>query len=204
MPDWLQKILDQWAAVMAAPIPFVTATIAVAIGAWFVLGEIYSTRLANKDAEITLLTRQRDDYRDKVGFLTPDEVKTKIDTLERTVQIVAGSKWEPLSSSEIDRLAANLSAIDPKFLNILYENYLGQDLAQSIFEAFKKAKWPDAFVSQGLGYGPGLKVGSGTGIALKIKNAIESATKLQPTLLYPNEEDRPGLNYFLSVGVNHN
>jgi hypothetical protein len=47
---------------------------------------IYSIRLANKDGEISLLTRQRDDYKDKLGGASPDQAKAKIDTLEKRIE----------------------------------------------------------------------------------------------------------------------
>lgn len=204
MPDWLQRILDQWTIVRNAPVPFITVAVAIGIGLWFVLDTIYSTRIANRDAEIALLTRQRDDYRDKLGGATPDQAKAKIESLQRTVHTVIGSRWDPLSRDEIDRLASNLSGIEPKFINILYENQLGKELAESILEAFKQTRWPEAFASHGVGFGVGIQVAYGGGVASKIKNAIEISTKLRPLLLRPEEKDTPGSTYFVSIGVNHN
>jgi hypothetical protein len=204
VPDWFQRVLDQGAIIRNAPIPFITVVVAIGAIEWFFLDTIYGTRIANRDAEIALLTRQRDDYRDKLGGATPDQAKAKIEALERTVNSVIGFKWDSLSKDEIDQLASNLSEIQPKFVNILYENQLGKDLAETILEAFKKAKWPEAFVSHGAGIGVGIQVGYGGGVALKIKNALETLTKLRPLLLHPEKQDQPGSTYILSIGVNQN
>jgi hypothetical protein len=202
VPD-LQKILDQWAMVRAAPVPFITVSAAIAAAIWFAVSFSYSTRLSNRDAEISLLTRQRDDYRDKLGGATPDQAKAKIETLERTVHLVVGSAWEPLTRAEIERLASNLSGIPPKFINIIYENQLGKELGQTIHEAFKLAKWPEAFLSQGAGLGVGIALGYGSGTALKIKGAIEASTKLRPTLQAPDEPDG-NASFVVFIGINHN
>ncbi len=73
---------DQWAVIVSAPIPYLVAVIVVVGAVWGVINWAYSARLSGKDAEIDLLTRQRDDYKDKLGGATPDEAKAKIEALE--------------------------------------------------------------------------------------------------------------------------
>ena len=53
---------------------------------WTIVDRIYKIRIANKDGEISLLTRQRDDYEDKLGGASPDQAKAKIDALEKREQ----------------------------------------------------------------------------------------------------------------------
>jgi hypothetical protein len=198
---WSQKLDDQWASVRNAPITFVVTAIALAVAAWSFCSFIYGSRLANRDAEIALLTRERDDYLRKLGGATPDQAKAKIEALETTVHLVIGSRWEPLSTQEVEKLALALAAVPPRFMNVFFENKLGEELAQSMLQAFKKAGWQQAYLSRGAGLGPGLSVGSGSGIAMKIKQAIESATRLRPSLENPTEPDDNTM-FHISVGAN--
>ncbi len=59
MPDWLVKLLDQWAVVMAAPIPFLIAVIFAAVVVWFALDWRYGAIIAKQSSEIRLLERQK-------------------------------------------------------------------------------------------------------------------------------------------------
>jgi hypothetical protein len=202
--DFVSKFLDQVAVIWSAPRPFFLALAVLGGAIWLALIWRYEGVIANRDSEIKLVTAQRDDYQAKLGGATPDQAKAKIEALERTVHLVVGSKWEPLTKDETELLASNLSKIPPKFLNVFYENELGKDLAQTIMEAFRRAKWPEVFLNHGAGLGDGFAVGSGGGTALKIKSAIDSSTKLRPSLQFPNDTDDTYSSFFIMIGTNHN
>jgi len=74
MIDWLIKFSEQWDIIVRAPLPFVVALIVVAAIIWAVLNYFYRTRLTNSQSEIALVTRQRDDYREKLGGASPAQV----------------------------------------------------------------------------------------------------------------------------------
>lgn len=204
MDGWklFQEIRDGWPSVRAAKwIVWAALILGILLGSggatiWW-SGTVSALRERQKLAE-----DQRDDYKNKFGGATPDQAKAKVEALERTLNLVAGSQWEPLTKIEVERLAASLSKISPKFVNILYENQLGKDLGISIHEAFTLAKWPEVFLSQGAGLGIGLAVGRGSGTALNIKKAIEATTRLRPELRLPNEPD--DIVYELFIGIRHN
>jgi hypothetical protein len=86
MPDWLARIIQQWEAIVAAPIPFLTVVAAVAILIWLGLSYAYQTRLASRDGEISLLVRQRDEYKDKLGGASPEQAKILIAELRAEVE----------------------------------------------------------------------------------------------------------------------
>jgi hypothetical protein len=80
MPDW-ERILGQLAAVSAAPIPFLVALLIVAVLIWWAFNWRYSTVVGHRDAEVSRLKVERDEYKTKLSVATPDQAKAKIDTL---------------------------------------------------------------------------------------------------------------------------
>jgi len=202
--DSVSKFMDQITAIWSAPRPFILALVSLAAlivgGSYWLFDWRYSGIIGHLESRIKLTEAQRDDYKTKLGGATPDEAKAKLEALQRIVYTAIGSKWEPLTKDEIERLGSTLETIPAKFLNILYENQLGKDFAQTLLEAFKKAKWREVYLSQTGGLGVGLAVSRGTGTALKIKEALEASTKLHPALQYPEEDESGGL--FVIVGIN--
>lgn len=81
MPSW-KEILEQFALISAAPIPFLLVTIATIGIVWFVVNWSYSAVLSSKNSQIELLERQVADYKDKLSGATPYEAKAKINSLE--------------------------------------------------------------------------------------------------------------------------
>ena len=58
MAEWLVKLLEQWAVVTAAPIPFAIVTIILGAVIWIVIGWSYSAILNSENAQIELQDRQ--------------------------------------------------------------------------------------------------------------------------------------------------
>lgn len=85
--DW-EKLLGQFAAVSAAPIPFAVAVLVASGLIWWALDWRYSSIVSNRDGEISLLKGQRDDYKDKLGGATPDQAKARIDALETRIALI--------------------------------------------------------------------------------------------------------------------
>jgi hypothetical protein len=81
MPSW-KEILEQFALISAAPIPFLLVTIAIIGIVWFVVNWSYTAVLSSKSSQIELLERQVSDYKDKLNGATPYEAKARIDSLE--------------------------------------------------------------------------------------------------------------------------
>jgi len=76
------------ATIKAAPISFCIAVAALGGVVWTTLDWADSARLKNKDEEIGLLVRQRDEYKDKLGGASPDQAKARIDALEARLKRV--------------------------------------------------------------------------------------------------------------------
>jgi hypothetical protein len=202
MPEWLSNIAQEWTVIQSAPLSFVTVSAIAAVVIWFIVNGIYSIRLANKDGEISLLMRQRDDYKDKLGGASPDQAKAKIDALEKRIALTIGSHWMPLTGDEGARLTAALGVLEKRRIQVMYVNQLGKELAQSIADAFTRAGWKDMHFSEGGGLGIGISTGRGNGMAFKLKDAIEASTRFKKVESYGPDEADPRSSVFVGVGIN--
>jgi len=179
MPQWMQDLTAGWPMIRAnLPTFFVILVLMVSV-VWIVVNWSYSGELASKNGQIELKDRQLADYRDKLKGATPEEAKAKIDALERTVNLTIGRRWDPLTKPEIAALAVNLTSVPKIRVQIMYENALGKDLAQSFYDAFKQAGWDDASFGPGSGLGHGVTTGQGPTSAVALKSAIEKSSKLK-------------------------
>ncbi len=190
MPDWIAKLLQECPLVAAAPIPFAIAFIGIAAVISLAVAWFYRKR-----AE-----RRLSDHGDRPSRATAKGGNT--DALERMVALTIGSRWTPLNEAEIAALSARLAEIPKIRVQIMYENALGKELAQSFYEAFKLAEWGGAALGIGSGLGHGVTIGQGSGTAtIALKTAIEAASQLKVTIVRPDQPQWPGV-VFLAVGVN--
>jgi len=190
MPDWIAKLLQEWPLVAAAPIPFVIAFVSIAAVISLAVGWSYRKR-----ADRRLL-----DHGDRPGRATAEEENT--DALERMVALTIGSRWTPLNEAEIAALSTRLTDIPKIRVQIMYENALGKELAESFYEAFKLAEWGGAALGIGSGLGYGVTIGQGSGTAtIALKSAIEATSQLKVAIVRPDQPQWPGV-VFLAVGVN--
>jgi hypothetical protein len=65
MPEWIVRLLEQWAVVTAAPVPFTVAVVIVGAIIWFALSWSYRSIISRRDAEIKLLERQVEDLQER-------------------------------------------------------------------------------------------------------------------------------------------
>lgn len=196
--DWFSK---NWAVLMSAPAVFAGLAV-IAIGFGYLVGTYF------KNGEISILERRVAEYESKLKVASPDEAKTQLDRLQgeltalnNILGVTIGKPWDPLTSQEIADLSVKLMALPKHRVQLMYLNQLGKPLAESIFQAFTKAGWSGATLSDGGGNHLGIIAGAGTNMAGAIKNAIESTTKLKVSLDKPNVPEFGDLIY-LFVGIN--
>jgi hypothetical protein len=152
-------------------------------------------RVLGKRADRRLLDRG-----DRPGRATAEDENT--DALERMVALTIGSRWTPLNEAEIAALSTRLADIPKIRVQIMYENALGKELAESFYEAFKLAEWGGAALGIGSGLGHGVTIGQGSGTAtITLKSAIEATSQLKVAIVRPDQPQWPGV-VFLAVGVN--
>jgi len=190
MPDWIAKLLQEWPLVAAAPIPFAIGFVGIAVVISLAVAWSYRKR-----ADRPLL-----DHGDRPGRATAAEVNA--DALERMVALTIGSRWTPLNEAEIAALSTRLTDIPKIRVQIMYENALGKELAQSFYEAFKLAEWGGAALGIGSGLGHGVTIGQGSGTAtIALKSAIEATSQVKVAIVRPDKPQWPGV-VFLAVGIN--
>jgi hypothetical protein len=194
MPDWIAKLLQAWALVPAVPIPFAIAFVSIA--AAISLAVVWSYRgVLSKRAD-----RRLSNHGDGPGRATAEKENT--DALERMVASTIGSRWTPLNEAEIAALSTRLTDIPKIRVQIMYENALGKELAQSFYEAFKLAEWGGAALGIGSGLGHGVTIGQGSGTAtIALKSAIEATSQVKVAIVRPDKPQWPGV-VFLAVGIN--
>ena len=194
MPDWIAKVLQEWPLVAAAPIPFAIAFVGIAAAILLAVGWSYR-RVLGRRAD-----RRLSDQGERPDRTSAAEEKS--DALERMVALTIGSRWTPLNETEIAALSTRLTEIKKTRVQIMYENALGKELAQSFYEAFKLAEWGGAALGIGSGLGHGVTIGQGSGTAtIALKSAIEATSQLKVAIVRPDQPQWPGV-VFLAVGVN--
>jgi hypothetical protein len=194
MPDWIAKLLQGWPLVAAAPMPFAIAFVSIAAAILLAVGWSYR-RVLSKRAD-----RRLSEHGNRPGSATAEDKNT--DALERMVALTIGSRWTPLNEAEIAALGSRLTEIPKIRVQIMYENALGKELAQSFYEAFKLAEWGGAALGIGSGLGDGVTIGQGSGTAtIALKSAIEATSRLKVAIVRPDQPQWPGV-IFLAVGVN--
>ena len=194
MPDWIAKLLQAWALVPAVPIPFAIAFVSIAAAISLAVGWSYRGVFGKRT------DRRLSNHGDRPGRATAEEENT--DVLERMVALTIGSRWTPLNEAEIAALSARLTDIPKIRVQIMYENALGKELAQSFYEAFKLAEWGGAALGIGSGLGHGVTIGQGSGTAtIALKSAIEATSQVKVAVVRPDQPQWPGV-VFLAVGIN--
>lgn len=191
MAERLAELLQEWALAAGVPIPFAVAFVSIAAAILLAVGWSWLRKRAD---------RRRSDHRDRSGRATAEEENT--DALDRMVALTIGARWAPLNEAEIAALSTRLADIPKIRVQIMYENALGKDLAQSFYEAFRLAKWGGAALGIGSGLGHGVTIGQGSGTAtIALKSAIEATSQLKVAIVRPDQPQWPGV-IFLAVGVN--
>ncbi|MDX3970658.1 MAG: hypothetical protein QHD01_29260 [Bradyrhizobium sp.] len=196
--DWLSK---NWTVLASAPWIFAGLAV-IASTAGYIIGTYF------KNGEIAILERRVTDYESKLKVGSPDEAKSKLDRLEgelsglnKVLSVTVGSWWAPLTTQEIADLSGKLIALPKHRVQLMYLNQLGKPLAETIYQAFMKAGWDGATLSDGGGNHLGIIAGPGREKATAIKNAIESVTRLKVSVDKPDKPEIPDLVY-LFVGIN--
>jgi hypothetical protein len=190
---FIKTLQQEWPTVSGAPWSFAIIS-AVAIGLGFGVATLWWS------GTVSTLRERLSLYQDRLQGASPDEAKARIDTLEERVRNTIGSKWEPLTRDEITKLTSAVSGLQKRMIQIMYSNYLGRDLAESIANAFRIGGWGDMSFSEGSGLGVGVSTGLGNGMAVTLKGAIESSTKLQVRVIDADKPDNLRV-VFVAVGI---
>jgi hypothetical protein len=166
------SVSQQFATVLAAPVPFLLVVGIVGIVIWRFLSHHYSGRLSAKDDLLTLRQAQLDDYKEKLSGASPDEAKARLDALEQRIE--DGFKAlapRTLSDDQRQKLVEILDGLNGNHVIISQDAAVAdaRPLAQSIAAAFLAARWTASTpMVMGLGNPPP----SGIGIKVPDQNNL--------------------------------
>jgi hypothetical protein len=201
MDQIIKYVLGEMRVIADAPVVFLAALLIAAGVIWWALDWRYGGIIANRDSDIATLKNRIEEYKNKAGGASPDEVKRKLDDLAEMTNFTIGANWRNLTSKETVDLQKYFSAITPKRIQIMYSNYRGKALARSFENILRAAGWTDIHFSEGGGLGYGISTGPGDSTAKVLKAAIERATDFKVSLFGP-EEPNEANGCFIAVGIN--
>ncbi len=153
MEGILRYVVGELRVIARAPAIFAAALIVLAGAVWWAMDWRYSGIIANRDAEISSLKTQRDDYRDKLNGASPDQAAEKINQLtneiarlKRIEDARAAKEWPPLTDKQIAQWSIALAQFKPTFLAVFFTDQYSDAFRESLYQVFKNASWPTATV----------------------------------------------------------
>lgn len=150
--------------IWAAPRPFILALIAATGLIWLAMQWRYNGIIENNTSANSLVTAQRDDYKEKLGGASPEQAKARIDGLEKKVAELNARLGPPypLADEEKDRLARTLEGVPPneRFrVPILWPVINGiARYANQLAQVFVSANWDAPVEPAPLSYGHGITI----------------------------------------------
>ena len=197
----IQEFLAQLEMLKSVWQPFAIGLFVLSTCIFFAIDWRYKGVVDAKSATVEQLTAAVGEYKSKLSGASPDEARAKIERLEQTLRLAIGSRWETLTADQSNRLFNAISAMQTRRIQIMFENPFGKELATSIADVFRRARW-DVKLSTGAGFETGIVVGLNLLIANQIIHAFESATPLRPHLTDNATEDGSSDLVIIGVGIN--
>lgn len=180
MSDWALNFWSNWGQPLASILAIGAAIVGVLSS--------YASQQLTKVSDLQLL--------EAVQIIK--KLQSANSKLQLQVGTVIGGAWTPLTSDQIELLRLKIESWgNPNKVQVMYENRFGKDLAESIANAFRAAKWTVMF-STGAGFSDGIEVGRGP-ISLKMQQALSDVLKIKDVRALRSNEDEIAL--FVGVGA---
>src|SRR5215831_14633476 len=90
MPQWFDRVAQEWSLIGAAPISSAIALAVVDVVVWAILHCFYRRMLSSKDIQIELLQTRLADYRNVLEGASPREAAYKITQLKGKLEAIKG------------------------------------------------------------------------------------------------------------------
>lgn len=176
MDEFLKRLAEQAAVIKAAPYPFALAVLVAAGAIWLAVNWAYAAILASKTAQLELADRQLAEYKQKLSGASPDEAKTKIETLISEVTALRNQmQGRRLTPEQRNKIIEAIRLPNSNNLQVqIVREVSAQDtgaLANDFMTAFQAAGWKTGYGSMMFG------APSPTGLAL----LVSDQNKLSPT-----------------------
>jgi hypothetical protein len=166
------SVSQQFATVLAAPVPFLLVVGIVAFGIWKFLSHHYSGRISAKDDLIALKQAQVDDYKEKLSGASPDEAKARLDALEQRIEEgLEALAPRTLSEDQLQKIVQVLDGFSGSHVTVAHDAVVADaaPLARSLSAAFLAARWTTSMpIVMGLGNPPP----SGIGVKVADRNNL--------------------------------
>jgi hypothetical protein len=176
MEQLVKHVVGEMGVIAHAPVTIVAALLIMGGAIWWAMDWRYSGIIVNRDAEISSLRTQRDEYREKLSGATPDQAAHKIRDLNGQVEAlqkkeaeIRAKEWPTLSSGQITEWASKLSQTPVGFLAVFFSDQYSEGLRGNLYEVFRRASWPNPTV---------LNAGHGIGLMIKARKDEPAALTL--------------------------
>src|SRR5438034_4112191 len=90
MPEWLDKLGQEWPVITAAPISLSIAVVAIIVIVWAIIHWFYRWLLSSKNIQIEMLRARLADYRNVLEGASPSEAVYKITQLKAQLEAIKG------------------------------------------------------------------------------------------------------------------
>src|SRR5260221_10190997 len=90
MPEWLDKLGQEWPVITAAPISLSIAVVAIIVIVWAIIHWFYRRLLSSKNIQIEMLRGRLADYRNVLEGASPSEAAYKITQLKAQLEAIKG------------------------------------------------------------------------------------------------------------------
>src|SRR5258708_26104446 len=90
MPEWLDKLGQEWPVITAAPISLSIAVVAIIVIVWAIIHWFYRRLLSSKNIQIEMLRGRLADYRNVLEGASASEAAYKITQLKAQLEAIKG------------------------------------------------------------------------------------------------------------------
>src|SRR5258706_3886288 len=90
MPEWLDKLGQEWPVITAAPISLSIAVVTIIVIVWAIIHWFYRRLLSSKNIQIEMLRGRLADYRNVLESASPTEAAYKITQLTAQLEAIKG------------------------------------------------------------------------------------------------------------------
>ena len=173
--QFVQYVLGEVRLVAQAPLVFGAAVLFLGAIIWAALRWRYSAIIKHRNHIITL-------YKARLGGATPDQAKSKMDSLEGQVVSLKNREWPKLTPAAVADFERVLASEGSHVVSILPQDRDSVFLVRDLVDAFKRVGWKAKRDTSMNDIPDGLTVWPEDDVARAICNALTMATGALVTL----------------------
>jgi hypothetical protein len=137
-------VIGEMRVIANAPIAFIAAVLILAGGVWWAMDWRYIGIIANRDAEISSLQIQRDEYKNKLSGASPDQAAQRIAALESRIKDIEPKPQRHLTDIQRKKLIETIKPLASDLQQIAVFTEAAREPAQLAIDFYK------VFVEAGL------------------------------------------------------